>query len=176
MSVSARRSAWLATVTTTCPVLPSLRRGSRGRLTSPLPLTETTVEVTVKSCHMIGPLPAPSVSQTRPSAALKVTTRGFFCPGATPWDLARRTSMEVAGSVATFIRIPILIFKLVHPASTIAAAKATIADVLEIRETATDVFHLLIVGHRPFWGNAGLYFLDVISRAKSRNNSSQAEV
>jgi hypothetical protein len=62
--------------------------------------------------------------------------------------------MEVTGSVATFIRIPILIFKFVHPGSPNAAAKATNADVLEIRKTATDVFRVLIVGHRPFWGNA----------------------
>jgi hypothetical protein len=65
---------WLGIVMARCPIFPSLVLGSRGRETMPFLLTDTTVAVIARSFQRIFPFPLPSVTQTLPSDAVKVTT------------------------------------------------------------------------------------------------------
>ena len=123
----------------TCPVFPSLIRGSRGSDTIPFLLTDTTLAAIVRSFHRIFPLPFPSVTHTFPSCPIRVTTSGDFSPGATPGFLGRLASIDVMGIFANEALIPSRTSTLLHPHSASREVNASAPALFEKCDTTNDV-------------------------------------
>src|ERR1039458_1326164 len=128
----------------TCPVLPSLSRGSRGSVSTPLLFTETTVAVTARSFHCTLPPPLPAVTSTVPSGSVRVATSDDFSPGPMPGCLYWLTSIDATCSFGSDTRVPSFTWIALHPPNATAAANASPA-IADQRPTANRLAPLILV-------------------------------
>jgi hypothetical protein len=107
-------------------------------------LTDTTVAVIARSFQRIFPLPLPSVTQTWPPDAEKVTTNGDFSPGATPGSLGRLAAIDVTGIFARGVRKPRPTCSLLHPDNPGSKTNAIPTAIFVACETASDLTLLIV--------------------------------